>query len=266
MSLEFKIDLNKIRKNKVMVCCPMYGGMANGLFVKSCIDLQSYFQNHGIILQFSFLFNESLITRARNYLADEFLRSDCTHLLFIDSDIEFNSEDVLTMLHLDKEIICGPYPKKSINFNAIKNAVLKNNDIPTSELEKLVGEYVWNPIPGTNQMKIDNPIEVMESGTGFMLIKREVFNKFKEEYPHQEYTPDHIGQQHFDGKRKIHAYFDTDIDPISNRYRSEDYYFCQMCRAVGIKVWLCPWMKLSHQGTFSFKGDMSAIASHLGTL
>lgn len=266
MSLEFKIDLNKIRKNKIMVCCPMYGGMANGLFVKSCIDLQSYFQNHGIILQFSFLFNESLIPRARNYLADEFLRSDCTHLLFIDSDIEFSSEDVLTMLHLDKEIICGPYVKKSINFTAIKNAVIKNKDIPVSELEKLVGEFVFNAAPGTNQMKIDEPLEVLESGTGFMMIRREVFNKFKEEYPHLSYLPDHLGQQNFDGKREIHAYFDTIIDPVSKRFLSEDYFFCQYCRAIDIKTYLCPWFKTKHVGTYPFSGDLSAIAQNLGTL
>jgi hypothetical protein len=60
---------------------------------------------YGVETKFSFLFNESLITRARNYLVDEFLRSGFTHLLFIDSDIHYSPQDVLALLALDKDVI-----------------------------------------------------------------------------------------------------------------------------------------------------------------
>jgi hypothetical protein len=60
---------------------------------------------YGVSVKFSYLFNESLIRRARNYLVDEFLnRSDATHLLFIDSDIHFNPQDVVALLALDKDV------------------------------------------------------------------------------------------------------------------------------------------------------------------
>lgn len=264
--MDFTIDLNKLRKNKLLIATPMYGGNCTGGYTRSVLDLQAYFSSQGIQTVFSFLFNESLITRARNYLVDEFLRSDCTHLLFIDSDIDFNPQDVLVLMHLDKDVAGAPYPKKSINYAAIKKAIVKNKDIDVNALNKLAGDYVFNPVPGTKQIKIDEPLEVMEIGTGYMLIKREVFTKFKEEYPHLKYKPDHQGQTNFDGSRFIHAYFDTVIDPQSSRYLSEDYFFCQYWRAIGGQVWLCPWMKTQHIGTYAFVGDMQSIADHLGDM
>jgi hypothetical protein len=264
--MELTIKSDDLRKNKIFVATPMYGGNATGLYVKSCLDLQTFLMHHGIECRFSFLFNESLITRARNYLVDEFLRSGYTHLLFLDSDIEFDPNDVLALIALNKDIIGAPYPKKSINWNSIKAAVAKDPNINAGSLEQLVGDYVFNPIPGTKEFKVTEPLEVMEIGTGYMLIKREVFAKFKEEYPHLRYKPDHVGQANFDGSRYIHAYFDTVIDPASHRYLSEDYMFCQYWRAIGGQVWLCPWMRTKHIGSFAFNGDMQAIAATTGKL
>lgn len=267
--MELSINISDLRQKKLFVATPMYGGQCNGLYMKACLDLQGLCTQYGIEVRFSFLFNESLITRARNYLVDEFLRSNMTHLLFIDSDIHFNPQDVLALLAIDKDIIGGPYPKKSINWRNINNAARKNanNDkFDPGELEGLVGDYVFNPVPGTKQFQVTEPLEVMEIGTGFMMIKREVFNKFKEEYPHLNYKPDHVGQANFDGSRYIHAYFDTVIDPDSHRYLSEDYMFCQYWRAIGGSVWLCPWMKTQHIGTYAFTGDMQKIAAITGNL
>jgi hypothetical protein len=99
-----------------------------------------------------------------------------------------------------------------------------------------------------------------------MLVKRQVFDKFKDEYPHLNYKPDHVGQQNFDGSRYIHAYFDTVIDPDSHRYLSEDYMFCQYWRAIGGNIWLCPWMQTQHVGTYAFQGNMPKIAELTGNL
>ncbi len=85
--MEIKVKIEDLKKHKLFVATPMYGGMAHGMYVKASLDLQAIMSKYGVETRFSFLFNESLITRARNYLVDEFLRSDCTHLLFIDSDV-----------------------------------------------------------------------------------------------------------------------------------------------------------------------------------
>ena len=210
--MEIQVKIEELKQKKVFVATPMYGGMAHGLYVKSCLDLQTTMAKYGVETKFSFLFNESLITRARNYLVDEFLRSGFTHLLFIDSDIHYNPQDVIAMLALDKDVIGGPYPKKSINWNNILHAARNHPDIEPKQLETLVGEYVFNVVKGTKQFQVTDPLEVLEIGTGFMMVKREVFDKMKDAYPNIHYKPDHVGQNNFDGSRYIHAYFDTVID------------------------------------------------------
>ena len=103
--MQLEVSVEQLRKNKLFVATPMYGGSAHGMYVKSCLDLQSVCSQYGIEVRFSFIFNESLITRARNYLVDEFLRAEgFTHMLFIDADIHFDPRDVIAMLALDKEI------------------------------------------------------------------------------------------------------------------------------------------------------------------
>ena len=271
--MEIQIKVEDLKKNKLFVATPMYGGMAHGLYLKSCLDLQGIMSRYGVDVKFSFLFNESLITRARNYLVDEFLRSDCTHLLFLDSDIHYNPQDVVALLALDKDVIGGPYPKKSINWNNIAHAARNHPDLEPRELETLVGEYVFNVVKGTSQFSVTEPLEVLEIGTGFMLVKREVFDKMAAEYPNIRYKPDHVGQAHFDGSRYIHAYFDTVIDTKesitgggSDRYLSEDYMFCQMWRKMGGEIFLCPWMKTQHIGTYAFSGNMPKVAELTGRL
>ena len=271
--MEIQVKVEDLKKNKLFVATPMYGGMAHGLYLKSCLDLQGIMSRYGVDVKFSFLFNESLITRARNYLVDEFLRSDCTHLLFLDSDIHYNPQDVVALLALDKDVIGGPYPKKSINWNNIAHAARNHPDLDPRELETLVGEYVFNVVKGTSQFSVTEPLEVLEIGTGFMLVKREVFDKMAVEYPNIRYKPDHVGQAHFDGSRYIHAYFDTVIDTKesitgggSERYLSEDYMFCQMWRKMGGKIFLCPWMRTQHIGTYAFTGNMPAVAQYTGRL
>ena len=291
--MQLEISVEELRKRKLFVATPMYGGHCLGMYMKSCLDLQGMCQQYGIQIRFSFIFNESLITRARNYLVDEFLRSDMTHLLFLDADIHFDPRDVIAMLAMDKEVIGAPYPKKSIKWGSVITAVKRNLDaiaaakaagvpedkipkeITPGELEKVTGDYVFNAVAGTGQFSVGEPLEVMELGTGFMMVKKEVFPKFQEAYPELKYKPDHVGQANFDGTRYIHAFFDTIIDRQSarseapghsERYLSEDYMFCQLWRKIGGKIFLCPWMKTHHVGTYAFHGDMQAVAAYIGSL
>ena len=157
--MEIKIEIETLRKNKLFIATPMYGGQCAGMFTKSVADLSAFCAKHQIPLQLYFMFNESLITRARNYCCDEFMRSDANHLMFIDSDIGFNPQDVIALMALqsqneDYDIIGGPYPKKCISWEKIKRAVDKGvADEESNVLEKFVGDYVFNPKSGQNQIK-----------------------------------------------------------------------------------------------------------------
>lgn len=267
--MEIRIDTSVLAKRGLFVATPMYGGMCAGMFAKSCSDLAAICAQNGIPLQFYFLFNESLITRARNYCCDEFMRSPMQHLMFIDADIGFNPQDVIALMALqaaeeDKyQIIGGPYPKKCISWEKIKRAVDKGvADENPNILEKFVGDFVFNPKGGQQSIPIGEPVEVLEIGTGFMMITRAAMQKFYDSYKDQYlYRPDHVRTEHFDGTREILQFFQAEIDPESKRYLSEDYWFCQKAQAIGIKTWFCPWMQTQHVGTYIFGGSLADLAS-----
>lgn len=265
--MEIRIAADELRAKKLMVATPMYGGICHGQYSRSMIDLALVCQNYGIELQIMNIFNESLITRARNYCADAFMRSGCTHLMFIDSDIGFNPNDVISLLALQSDeseydIIGGPYPKKNISWEKIKLAVDKGfADDDPNNLEKFVGDYVFNPKGNQTRIQLDVPAEVSELGTGFMMIRRKTFEKYQEAYPELMYRPDHIRSDEFDGSREIMAFFDCEIDPVTKRYLSEDYFFCYRSQKAGMKTWLCPWMSMAHNGTYTFAGSLRDLAA-----
>ena len=264
--MEIKIPVESLREYKLFVGAPMYGGQCSGLFTKSTNDLSMLCTQYGIPIKYYFLFNESLVQRARNYVVDEFMRSDCTHLLFIDSDIGFNPRDALALLGIQTQdpekydIVTGPYPKKTIAWEKIAQAADRgfHKENPFN-VEQFTSDFVFNPVKGTKEFKVSEPVEVQEAGTGFMLIPRSALEKYRDAYPELQYKPDHARTDNFDGSRKITAFFDCVIDPETNRYLSEDYFFCHKARDIGLSVWMCPWMQINHVGTYIFKGNMAAL-------
>lgn len=260
--MNLEVPVAELQKHKLFVATPMYGGQCFGSYTKSILDLSRACQSYGIEAQFSFLFNESLITRARNYLVDEFVRSGFSHLMFIDSDIDFNPMDVIALLALDKPIIGGPYPKKCVAWENVYDAARYGLVTPDDRgrLADYAGDFVFNTVPGTSEIKLDTAVEVLEIGTGFMLVKREVFTQFSEAYPQYWYNPDHNRSAAFDGSRKIFQYFQAEIEPERGRYLSEDYWFCQKARQAGMGVWFAPWMKIKHHGTYIYGGSIPAMA------
>jgi len=301
--IDLKISGAELSKHKLFIGTPQYGGQCVGMFSRSIADLSALCTHYGIALQLFYLFNESLITRARNYICDEFMRSEAEHLMFIDADIGFDAKDVIALMALqmqspEYDIIGGCYPKKCISWEKVKQAVDRGlADKDANILERFVGDFVFNPKAGTSQIPLGQPVEVLEIGTGFMMIRKETMRKFLAAFPEYHYRPDHIRTQHFDGSREILQYFQAEIDQLdyrkaysaliekikskglapeainaelksiddeakkySKRYLSEDYWFSQKCQGIGLKTWLCPWMKLSHMGSYVFSGSLMDLA------
>ncbi len=252
------LNLDNLKGKSLFVATPMYGNQCFGSFMESCMKLQSLCAENEIPFNFFALYNESLVTRARNYCVQKFLDSGFSHMIFIDSDINFNPIDVLKMLSYgDKDIICGPYSKKVIRWDRVSQAYSKGLMTLQSDpnlAEFFSGDFVFNFAPEVKKMRIDEPVSVLEAGTGFMLIRRETFEKYAEAYPELKYDGAHIrNNQKWEGE--MVAYFDTVIDPETRRYLSEDFMFCKYARAIGMKVWLCPWVKLKHIGNHVYEGN-----------
>lgn len=235
---EAVIDLDVLRKFNVFFATPCYGGMLTDQYFLSMFRMSQTLMQHSINFRITTLRNESLISRARNILTAMFLDSDCTHLMFIDSDIEFQPEDILRALAYDKPVIAGAYPKKALPVQYAINFKFVN--------------------PETRQIRVENgAVEVLDASTGFFLIKRETIEKMILAHPELHYRND----SNIDTKLNKHCYalFDTMIDPDDNRYLSEDYTFCRRWQKLGGEIWLDPNTKLNHVGSYTFEGDVSKI-------
>lgn len=221
-----------------MVASPQFGGMCHSVFARSLGELQFLAGYYHFKLDVHLLCSESLITRARNILADGFLSSQANHLMFIDADIGFDANDVVELLILQiqnphYQIIGGRYRLKTLALAWVFNSkVIVDADA-------------------------DEPQEVDGIGTGFMMIDRAVFQKFALAFPDYQYVPDcgphPSGLGAFDGHRPIMQFFQAEIDPQSKRYLSEDYWFSKRCGEIGVQTWLCPWMKLKHVGGYIYE-------------
>ena len=238
---------------KLYVATPMYGGQNFGYYCQSLLNLQVVMGQHKIDTAISFLFNESLIQRARNALAHGFLKSDFTHLMFIDADIRFNPNDVVRMIEADKPIICGIYPKKEINWQTVHNAACAG--VPADKLRLYSGSFVVNLVDYAEHTQVDlnKPVEIWNGGTGFMLIKREVLEELRDKVPTYINDTHDLGGNI--GNERIAEFFATSIEPIGERLLSEDYHFCKIWREkCGGTVWAAPWAQLGHIGTHIFDG------------
>lgn len=258
--MKLRISREDLQRRSLFVGTPVYGGQPFGHFANSLNNLMLTMQREGLTCITRQTFNESLVPRARNYLAWEFLRSEATHLLFVDADIEFTPDDALTLLVLadpnsNKDVVCGAYPKKHIAWERVRDAAKAGfADEDPSVLEEFVGEFFFVPVEPHSPHDIDLPIEVRETGTGFMLIQRHVLERFQKVYPDRWYHTDDFGE-----RRRYDCFFDGEI--VEHRYLSEDYNFCRLVREAGMKVWLQPRINLGHLGFHKFRGNIEALAA-----
>jgi hypothetical protein len=228
--MNIQVNLDYLKTTRVHMCMPCYGGQLTESTFMSYIKWANTARQLGLDWTVETMTNESLISRARNTLTAKFLHTkESTHLMFIDADIGWEPWHLLVMLDAQKDVIGGLYPMKSL---PIKWCV---NGIP------------GQPEPGPE----DNLIEVSKTGTGFMLIKRDVFEKL-DAHPATKPFKNDIGlDPALDPYMK--TYFDTAVR--EGRYYSEDWTFCENWRDIGGQVWVDKRVLLRHTGTYTFAHD-----------
>ena len=244
------------KKGNIFVATPMYGGQCTGYYTQSMLTLGPVLNQNGYDMAYSAMFNESLIQRGRNALAHGFMqRPECTHLMFIDADIKFNPQDIIKMIEADKDIICGIYPKKEINWVEVEKAVKEG--VPTDRLKTRTASVVVNlkDYAGSVTVPVSEPVEIFNGGTGFMLIKRSTFEAMKSVV--NSYNNDVLFLDGAISNDRITEYFACAIEPGTERLLSEDYFFCWKAREAGLKVWAAPWAQLGHFGSYLFEGGLT---------
>lgn len=226
----------------LFVGTPCYGGMMCTEYTQSLLGLKEACIKNNLELTCMFLGNESLIQRGRNTIAHEFLKTNASHLMFIDADQKFLPNDIARMIKAGKGIIGGAVPMKGINWERVRDGAHQNHP----RLDLLTGIFNVNHLPGHSMVDPNIPFQVKHVGTGFMLIAREVFEKLKP----------HVGWYFKDGERHYDFF---KVQNVNNELLSEDYNFCHIYRSNGGTVWLAPWCELGHFGAHCFNGKYSEV-------
>ena len=223
--MQIQVNLDYLRTTRVHICMPCYGGMLTEQTFMSFVKWGNACRQLGLDWTVETMTNESLISRARNTLTAKFLHTkESTHLMFIDADIGWEPWHLLVMLDRQKDVIGGLYPMKSLPV-----------------------KWCVNGIPGQEE-GTDNLVEVTKTGTGFMLIRREVFEKLDGHPAVKPFTNDIGLPRELDPYMK--TYFDTAVR--EGRYYSEDWTFCENWRDIGGQVFVDKRVLLRHVGTYVF--------------
>jgi hypothetical protein len=222
---QIQVNVDYLRTTRVHICMPCYGGMLTESTFMSFIKWSNTARQLGIEWTMETMTNESLITRARNTLTAKFLTNpDSTHLMFIDADIGWEPWHLLVLLNRDVDVIGGLYPMKSLPI-----------------------KWCVNGFDGAEEGP-EGLQEVTKTGTGFLLIKKGVFEKMNS-HPNVKSFKNDIGLS-ADLDPHMKTYFDTGVR--ENRYYSEDWAFCENWRDLGGKVWVDKRVLLRHTGTYVF--------------
>lgn len=239
-----------MKDTHLFVATPCYGGLVHQQYMHSAIVLLQQGPRLGFRVSLELLGYDSLVTRSRNTLVAKFLDNEsATHLLFVDADIGFELAQVVRMLEFDEDVVAGMYPLKMIAWYEAAVARARAGERP----ETAPLRYVGFPCGGSEREARDGFVTGVYAGTGFMLIKRNVFLRLIDAFPETRYTAAHDQPVPSDSSNQ-YALFDCIIDPETRHYLSEDYAFCKRWRSIGGRIWLDTRGELTHIGTHEFAG------------
>lgn len=222
-------------------------------YTQALLELQKVCLSKGIPVTFQ-LMKSSLVTQGRNLCVAGFLESNCTHMLFIDSDIYFHANSIISMLKKEKDLISIPYPLKTLMwdkaFEKMKKGELKNAE----DIRKSLHTYPMK-LENANDINIvEGVIEVTHSPTGCMLIKRKVFDKMIKAYPDKNIIQKTVINGKYVDKPNMWNFFDCTHDPVTKTYLGEDFSFCQLWKNIGGKCYAYIMDPIVHVGEHSYEG------------
>ena len=238
-------------KPLIVVATPCYGGLVTQTYMTSVLKLTQHAARGELDLDVMLLGGDALISRARSLLVAYMLDNPrATHLLFIDADIAFEIEQVLRLLRFDRDFVAAFYPVKQIDWQQLPRRALEGEPLTSAGLT-----YVGTLCDGEALRFEDGFATALYAGTGFQLIRREVFQRMMTAYPELRFRKAHELTSRVASADTLFALFDCLIEPETGVYLSEDYAFCRRWRAIGGEIWLDTRSRLTHSGPQSFVGD-----------
>lgn len=220
----------------LMIATPAYNGTVTIPYALSFSNTVCFLQSHNIKVTPLLTASGSLLVAERNRILEKFWKSECTHILMIDSDLGWPAEAVLAMLNENKEFIAGVYPARGGNNEFLFRATLNNINAIVTDKHLLKMEYI---------------------PAGFMLLSRSAVKKMRDCFPNLYFEPKckNIGNP-----ESAYCLFNTEV--WEGEFWGEDYVFCRRAREAGIDIWVDPLIQFDHAGTI---GMLIQALSHSAT-
>jgi len=225
-------ESHSLAGRKLFIGLPAYDFKVSLKLAISLAKLAQHAPRHGVDIQIGSICGCSVVSRARNLLVNDFLESECDTLLFIDSDINFEADDVFRLMawtaESGRDIVAGVPRTRSTDMVYIA-------DLDEDE--------------GSLTMDARGLVKAQRVATAFMMIRREVITSYVAQNPTRQY---------FDGRLKKIVPCIFDFLLTEEGYIGEDYLFCDQARDRGFSIWIDPAIKLGHMGVQEYEGDFGA--------
>lgn len=176
----------------------------------------------------------SAIDQGRCQMASDASADGFDATFWIDADIGFTADDVERLLAHDVPIVAATYPQKG------RRAL------------------TCHVLPGTEQLVFGEQgglLEVLYVGTGFLLVRREVYETMGQQLE----LP--VCNERFPG-RPLVPYFLPMLraDGPGHWYLAEDFAFCERARQCGFHIMLDTTIRLQHFGGYGYSWEDAGSA------
>lgn len=207
----------------LMIATPAYSGTVNIPYMLSFSNTFHVLQLHNIKITPLVVASGSLLVAERNKILEAFWKSECTHILMIDSDLGWPAEAVLAMLNENKDFIAGVYPARGKSNEFLFRPNLNSSGAIVTDRHLLKMEYI---------------------PAGFMLLSKNAVEKMREHFPELYFEPKN---KNVNNPESAYCLFNTEI--WQGEFWGEDYVFCRRAREAGIDIWVDPLIQFDHAGT-----------------
>lgn len=216
---------DRAQSRSVMICTPVHRD-CGWRYTKALTETVLLLERFGISHRVQFLVGSSNLPKARNELAELFMASGLTDLMFIDADMGWNPGAVVRLLASDKEVLAAVGRKKFASAPGDPKG------------------WCVRLLPGSEQaLETDDMgmVRVSDVGAGFMKIARSALERIAEARPENRRPP-------------YYRYFRFNDDD-----GGEDYEFCRLWRECGGTVWIDAEIMLAHAGEHEYTGRFADL-------
>jgi|TARA_R100000479_G_scaffold119876_1_gene61372 glycosyltransferase involved in cell wall biosynthesis len=222
-------------------------------YTQCLLEIQKDFIKNGDSVSF-LMHKSSLITQGRNLTVASFLETDADYLLFLDSDIAIGPHVIRKMIDADKDVICVPYPLKSIQWGKLKERFERGLIKTEADMETGVCSYPVRLEDATNIVMNNGIIEITHAPAGCLLIKRSVFEKLIKAYPDRNIKQKSVINGEYEEKQHYYNFFDTVHDKETKTYMGEDFGFCKLWKDINGKIFAVVDEYIMHVGEHQYIG------------